>query len=164
LFIKTSFAKLIGIQISFQPLKISVDVECGIRAVSAALHTPSWETTLSQGPNIQSSHHLAPEKKASTPILKYEALEISEFGGSLDEKCVNITVTFGPFESKILTHYNCCWGPLWQQSSLLIHYSCCWALSKARHFTHYRCSWGPLWKGSEPTYALHLLFWASLKA
>jgi len=32
--------------------------------------------------------------------LKYEALEISEVGGPLKEKCLCITVTLGPFESK----------------------------------------------------------------
>jgi len=29
----------------------------------------------------------------------------------LKEKCLCITVTLGPFESKVFTHYNCCWGP-----------------------------------------------------
>ena len=36
-----------------------------------------------------------------------------------------ITVTLGPFESKVFAHYKCCWGPFWKQSSLLTHYSCC---------------------------------------
>jgi len=82
----------------------------------------------------------------------------------LKEKCLYIRVTLGPFESKVFTHYNCFWGHVWKQSSLLIHYSCCWAPLKARYFTHYSCYWGPLWKRSEPTYTLHLLSWASLKA
>jgi len=49
-------------------------------------------------------------------------------GGPLKEKC--ITVSLGPFESKILTLYNCCWGPLWKQGRLL-------------YFTHYSCKRGP---------------------
>jgi len=61
----------------------------------------------------------------------------------LKEKSLCITVTLGPFESKLFTHYNCCWGPLWKQSSLLIHNSCCWAPLKARYFTHYSCKGGP---------------------
>ena len=83
-----------------------------------------------------------------------------------------------PFERKVLIHYsyfgflfkaryfnyNCCWGTLWKQSSLLIHHSCCWAPLKAMYFTHYSCYWGPLWKRSEPTYTLHLLLRALLKA
>jgi len=51
-------------------------------------------------------------------------------------------VTLGPFESKVFTHYQCCWGPHWKQSSLLVHYSCCWAPLKARYFTHYNYYWG----------------------
>ena len=39
----------------------------------------------------------------------------------------------GPFESIVLTHYNCCWGPLWKQatytSQLLLE-----ASLKARNF------------------------------
>jgi len=56
--------------------------------------------------------------------VKYETLEI--IGVFLKEKFY-ITITSGPFESKVFTHCNCCCGPLWKQSSLLIHYSCCWA-------------------------------------
>ena len=48
-----------------------------------------------------------------------------KLGGPLKEKC--ITVILGPFESKVFSHYNCCWGPLWKQSSPLIHCSYCWA-------------------------------------
>jgi len=54
-------------------------------------------------------------------------------GGPLKEKC--ITVSLGPFESEVFTRYNCCWGPLWKQSSPLIHCNCCWAPLKARQAT-----------------------------
>jgi len=103
-----------------------------------------------------------------------------KLGGLLKEKYLYITVILGPFESKVLIHYNCCWGPLWKQSSvgLLIHYSCCWAPLKARYFTHYSCYWGPfesilsllthytcycgpLWK--RRTYTLQLLLWSLWK-
>jgi len=40
-----------------------------------------------------------------------------------------ITNCWGPFESIVLTHYNCCWQPLLKQG--ILHYSYCW---------------GPLWK------------------
>ena len=55
------------------------------------------ELTLSQGPKIQSCHHLAPHMKLRSPNLKYEALEISEVSG--------------PFEGKVLRHYRH-FGPL----------------------------------------------------
>jgi len=67
----------------------------------------------------------------------------------LKERYLHIaTAVGGPFESKVTyLRYICCWDPL-----------------KARCFKHYGCYWGPLWKRSEPTYTLHLLLWASLKA
>ena len=64
------------------------------RAVSAALQTPPNRggSTLSQGAKIQSRHHLRPERKLWPPKLEYEALEISEIGGPLKEKCLYITL------------------------------------------------------------------------
>jgi len=44
--------------------------------------------------------------------------------GTLKKKCLYTTITLGPVESKVFTHYNWCWGALWKQSSLLIHYTC----------------------------------------
>jgi len=66
-----------------------------------------------------------------------------KLGGPLKEKC--ITVILGPFESKVFSHYNCCWGPFSKQSSPLIHCSCCWAPfeSKVGDFTHCGCRGGP---------------------
>jgi len=95
------------------------------------------------GPKFQSRHHLAPQRKLRAPKLKYEALEISEVWGALKEKC--ITVISGPFERKVFTHYNCCWGPFWKWSSSLIHCSCCWAPfeNKLGYFAHYSCKMGP---------------------
>ena len=57
-----------------------------------------------------------------------------KLGVPLKQKCLCITVTLSPFESKVFTHYNCCWVPLWKQSSLLTHYSCSWLLWKQRTF------------------------------
>ena len=42
-----------------------------------------------------------------------------KLAGPWEEKCLYITVTLGPFESKVFTHYNRCWGPLWKQSKIL---------------------------------------------
>ena len=108
------------------------------RAVSAALHTPQLGGhAVTRGPKFQSRHHLAPQRKLRSPKLKYEALEISEVRGPF-------TVILGPFESKLFSHYNCCWVPLWKQSSLLIHCSCYWAPfeSKVGYFAHYSCKGG----------------------
>jgi len=62
-----------------------------------------------------------------------------KLGDPLKEKCLRITISLGPFKSKVFTHCNCCWGHLWMQNSLLIHYSCCWVPLKTRYFTHYSC-------------------------
>jgi len=45
-----------------------------------------------------------------------------KLGGPLKQKFLCIAVSLGPFKSKVFTHYNCCWGRLWMQSSLLILY------------------------------------------
>jgi len=112
-----------------------------VRAVSASLHKPQLGgPRCRRGPKFSCRHRaqnsvpspLSSQRKLRPSELKYEALEISEVGGPLKEKCLYITVTLGPFESKVFTHYNCCWGPLWKQSSALIHYSCCWTSLKAR--------------------------------
>ena len=92
---------------------------------------PNWGGHAVSGAQNAVPSPLTYPKKASTPKLRYEVLEISEVGGPLKEKCLHITVTFSPFESKVFTHYNCNSGPLWNQCGLLIHYSCCWAPLKA---------------------------------
>jgi len=73
------------------------------RAVSAALTPPNCGGALSQGSKIPVPLLLSISEKASIPKLKYEALEISEVRGTLKEKC--ITVTLGPFESKVAHLY-----------------------------------------------------------
>ena len=50
-----------------------------------------------------------------------------ELGDPLKEKCLYITANLGPFENKVFTYCNWCWGRLRKQSSLLKRYSCCWA-------------------------------------
>jgi len=75
------------------------------RAVSAALHTPQLGgPTLSQEAQNSVPSPLSTPEKASIPKLKHEALEISEVRGPFEKKCFCITITLGPFESKVLTH------------------------------------------------------------
>ena len=125
---------------------------------------PGVQNSAVTGSKIKSRHHLAPQMEFQPSKLKYEELEISQVGDPLKEKCSCITVTLVPFESKVFTHYNCCWEPLWKQSSLLIHYTCYWAPLKAQGtlhitiaivgpfesvvslLTHYICYCGSLWK------------------
>jgi len=59
-----------------------------------------WDQRCHRSPKSSPSS-LIPPKKASTPKLKCEALEISEVGG--------------PFERKVLIRYSCYWGPLWKR-------------------------------------------------
>jgi len=61
-----------------------------------------------------------------------------KLGGPLKEKCT--TDTLGPFESKVFTHYNCCWGPF---------------ESKVAHL-YIAVGVGPLWKQGWLLYTLHL--------
>ena len=90
--------------------------------ISRTPYHPIGGPMLSQGPNIQARHHLAPPKKLWPPKLKYEAPEISEVGGPFERIVLIDYSYFDPFESNVFTHCNCCWGPPWKQSSLLIQY------------------------------------------
>jgi len=71
------------------------EMDVNTRAVSAALHTPNWGDTLSQGAQNSVSSPINPPE---VPKLKYEALEISEVGG--------------PFERKVLIPLQLFWAPL----------------------------------------------------
>jgi len=58
-----------------------------LRAVSAALHTLQLGgDAVTGGPKFQSRHHLGPQRKLRSPILKYESLEISGLRGSFERK------------------------------------------------------------------------------
>jgi len=62
-------------------------------------------------PPIGEAHHLAIQRKLRSPKLKNEAQKkLVKLGDPLKEKCLYITVTLGPFEIKVFTHCNCCWG------------------------------------------------------
>ena len=64
---------------------------------------------------------------------------------------LNITIAVGgPFESKVLTQYNCWWGLFESmefsiiitvggpfESKMLIHYSCCWGPFARTILAHY---------------------------
>jgi len=84
----------------------------------------------------------------------------------------------GSFESKILVHYSCCWGPF--ASKVLSHLHITIAVGgpfESKVLSDYNFCWGPLWKYSTCTLqlllrplwkhgadTLQLLFGAPLKA
>jgi len=45
-------------------------------------------------------------------------------------------------EGSLLTHYNCCWGALWQ----LAYYNCCWWPLWKQGTSTLKLLLGPLWK------------------
>jgi len=52
---------------------------------------------------------------------------------------------WGLFESKILTHYTCCWGPLWKLSTYTLQFLLGAPSMKfnSRVHAYFSCCWGP---------------------
>jgi len=48
---------------------------------------------------------------------------------------------WSPFESRVVTYYSCCWGPLQKQKRVLTCYSGCWGTFESGVLTHSICSW-----------------------
>jgi len=68
---------------------------------------------LTQGPKIQSRHHLTPKRKHRITKLKYKTKEISEVGEPFERKVlIHYAVNLDHFESKVFSHFNYCWGPI----------------------------------------------------
>jgi len=86
-----------------------------------------------------------------------------KLGGPLKEKRLYITVTLGPFESKVAYLYiTVAVGPLWKQGTLHITVDIGGPFeSVVSLLTHYTCYCGPLWK--RRTYTLQLLLWSPWK-
>jgi len=82
-------------------------------------------------------------KKASTHKLKYEALESVKLRVPLKEKCLYITVTSGPFESKVLYTLQLLLWALWKRSEpVYTLHLILWA-SESVGPTHCSCYCGP---------------------
>ena len=122
------------------------------RAVSAALHTPLGALGAHAGghsgpwggPRCHRGPKFSPIRKLRSPKMKYEALNQWNLG-ALWKKGLCISVTLGPFETKVFTHYNCCWGSLSKQS--ILHITVAFGdlfESVVSLLTYYICYFGPL--------------------
>jgi len=97
---------------------------------------------------------------------RYSYIKVA-VGGPCESKVQYLNITIAvehPFESKVLSHYNCCWRPLCKHSSLLTHFTFFKAPSIkfiSRVLTHFSGCWGRLWK--QIAFKLQLLLGAPLK-
>jgi len=73
---------------------------------------PQLGGALSQGLKFQSIHHLPLKESVDSLNGNMKHYKLVKLESTSKEKCLYITVTLGPFESKAFTHYNCCFGPI----------------------------------------------------
>jgi len=87
--------------------------------ISRTPYPPTGENAVTGAQNSVPSTLMPPKKASALQIEIWSTRNQWRWGGPLKEKCLYITATLAPFESKVFTRYNCCWGPLWKQGRLL---------------------------------------------
>jgi len=135
-------------------LHITILLRAYLKARNFTLQLLSWGLFKSRYLHTGSRHGEVPpqgESKSATPHHHQVVIKTTKdhllfllFTKSASSP-KSAAPSIAPHVGDLLTHYNCCWGPLWKQ--FLLHYNCCWGL---------------LWK--QGTYALRLLLGTPLEA
>ena len=80
--------------------------------ISRTPYPPIGGPTLSQGPKIQSRHHLAPQRKLRPSKSKYEALQLTEVGGLWKKSAYTLQLLWVPLNVRYLCITAAAGGPL----------------------------------------------------
>ena len=106
------------------------------------------------GAHLKAEYSFTLQLLLRTPLKAEYLLHITvAVGGGpwWKQSTYTLHLLLGPFETKVFTHYSCCWGPLWKQSTYALHLLL--GPFESKVFTHRICYCGPLWKRSTSHYS-----------